>query len=115
MPVAPTAICRPDLTERPFSLSLQRWFSPAPPHLFAAWTQHIDAWLAIPGSVLVRAEVNVPFFFETISRSSCTSISLAFLSPFQDALVILLKAFLTFYRLVVRTFSKLKYLSLPDL
>ena len=33
--------------------------------LYDAWTKRFDLWFASPGSVLMRDEVNAPFFFET--------------------------------------------------
>ena len=37
----------------------------SPDVLFRAWTQQIDRWFAAPGTVLMRAEVDAAFYFET--------------------------------------------------
>ncbi len=58
-------LCPPDLSSRPFRLTLERTMHPAPDVLFRAWTQQIDRWFAAPGSVLMRGEVNAVFFWET--------------------------------------------------
>ena len=44
----------PDLSARPFHLTVERVMR-APRHvLFAAWTRHFDRWFAAPGSVLMN-------------------------------------------------------------
>ncbi len=64
----PQPVTLPDLSTRPFHLTVERVMS-APPHvLFAAWTRHFDRWFAAPGSVLMDAKVNGVFFFETAHK-----------------------------------------------
>src|SRR5260370_39325478 len=58
----------PDLSRRPFSLSIERVIALPRETLYRAWTEQIDHWFAAPGSVLMRAEVDAPFFFETVHR-----------------------------------------------
>jgi uncharacterized protein YndB with AHSA1/START domain len=60
-----TAICLPDLSKRPFRVTVERLMAASPNTLFRAWTERLDLWFAWPGSVLMKTEVNSVFYFET--------------------------------------------------
>jgi uncharacterized protein YndB with AHSA1/START domain len=60
------AVVRPDLSARPLQLTCERLVAAPPDIIFDAWTSpEIGRWFAAPDTVLMKPEVNVPYFFET--------------------------------------------------
>jgi uncharacterized protein YndB with AHSA1/START domain len=59
-----TPFPRPDLSPRLHSVVVSREML-APPHaIYLAWTEQFDRWLAEPGTVSMRAEPGLTFYFE---------------------------------------------------
>ena len=59
------ASARPDLSARPSRCVIERIMKSSPHAIYTAWTEQFDRWFAAPGTLLMRAEVDAPFFFET--------------------------------------------------
>lgn len=58
----------PDLSSRPMHLTVERSMDAPPDVLYQAWTERLDSWFAAPGTVLMKAEIDGVFFFETIYK-----------------------------------------------
>ena len=59
-------VTQPDLSSRPLRMTCERPMAAPPQVLFPAWTtKALGRWFASPDTVLMRPEVNVPFFFES--------------------------------------------------
>jgi uncharacterized protein YndB with AHSA1/START domain len=58
-------VCQPDISTRPFNVTVEQQMRASPASVFKAWTRQFDKWFAAPGTVLMKPRVNEPFFFET--------------------------------------------------
>ena len=56
---------RPDLSARPSRCVIESTMKSSPQALYKAWTEQFDRWFAAQGTLLMRPEVDAPFFFET--------------------------------------------------
>ena len=55
----------PDISARPLECTIEQTLAVSPAVVYGAFTDQFDHWFAAPGTLLLQAEVNVPFFFET--------------------------------------------------
>lgn len=60
--------CEPDLSARPYRATAARLMPVDAERLYAAFTMELERWFAAPGSLLMKLEVNAPFFFEMEHR-----------------------------------------------
>lgn len=54
---------RPDLSDRPRRLVVERDLQASPAAVYRAWTEEFDAWFATPGLIRMRAAEGEPFVF----------------------------------------------------
>ncbi|NEW42080.1 SRPBCC domain-containing protein [Nocardia cyriacigeorgica] len=60
----------PDLSARPYELTVERVMAASPTLLYLALTQGFDIWFAIPESVRMRPQVGEPFYFEADNQGT---------------------------------------------
>ena len=59
----------PDLSARPLGFTVERLMESKAEVLYQAWTEKFDEWFAAPGTLIMKAEVNSVFFFETLFKT----------------------------------------------
>ncbi len=64
----------PDLSTRPLGFTVERIMESTPDVLYKAWTEKFDEWFAAPGTLIMKAEVNSVFFFETVFKAAEDSV-----------------------------------------
>lgn len=73
------AVVIPDLSARPFRLSVERKMTSSPGALLRGWTEEFDRWFAVAGSVLMKGEVNASSTSKQISKDRGIRITVGFL------------------------------------
>jgi len=57
----------PDLSERPFSMTLEHRMKAAAGDIYAAWTEGFDKWFAQPGELIMHPRREASFSFTTVT------------------------------------------------
>ena len=53
----------PDLSSRPFSMTVEREMKADAGQIYIAWTERFDKWFAQPGELIMKPEAGSLFFF----------------------------------------------------
>ena len=53
----------PDLSSRPFSMTVERWMTATVERIYDAWTRRFDKWFAQPGELIMTPEEGSLYFF----------------------------------------------------
>jgi uncharacterized protein YndB with AHSA1/START domain len=64
-PAPRTRLARPDLSDRPHQLTVERDMKAPPAAIYRSWTEQFDSWFAAPRAIRMRAQEDEPFYFET--------------------------------------------------
>jgi uncharacterized protein YndB with AHSA1/START domain len=59
------SLATPDLSARPFALTVRRSMQSSAAALYEAWTQGFERWFALPGTLSMQGRVDAPYYFAT--------------------------------------------------
>jgi uncharacterized protein YndB with AHSA1/START domain len=64
----PNQIEGPDLSQRPYKLSVEQKMRASTTAIYQAWTEKFDSWFASPGKIRMHAVENEPYYFEVVHQ-----------------------------------------------